>query len=53
MAVRPVFKTKGLFAQGGGAIIWFSDDEARIPIRIRTRLSVGTLDISLRSYNQR
>jgi hypothetical protein len=52
MAVRPVFKTKGLFAQGGGAIIWFSDDEARIPVRIRTSLSVGTLDISLRAYNQ-
>ncbi len=53
IAVRPVFKTKGLFAQGGGAIIWFSDDDARIPVRIRTSLSIGTLDISLRSYNQR
>ena len=53
IAVRPVFKTKGLFAQGGGAIVWFSDDDAKIPVRIRTSLSVGTLDISLRSYTPR
>jgi hypothetical protein len=52
MAVRPVFKTRGMFAEGGGAIIWFSDDEARLPVRIRSSLKVGTLDISLRSYNQ-
>lgn len=53
IAVQPTFKTKGLFAQGGGAIVWFSDDDARMPIRIRTSLSVGTLDISLQSYTQR
>lgn len=53
IAVQPSFKTRGLFAQGGGAVVWFSDDEARIPIRIRTSLSVGTLDISLRSYTPR
>jgi hypothetical protein len=51
VAVRPVFRSKGLFGQGGQAIIWFSDDDARIPVRIRTSLIVGTLDMSLRSRN--
>jgi len=49
IAVRPIFKSKGMFGQGGQAVIWFSDDEARIPVRIRTGLPIGTLDMSLRS----
>lgn len=49
IAVRPIFKSRGLFSQGGQATIWFSDDAARIPVRIRSRLSVGTLDMSLRT----
>lgn len=51
IAVRPIFKARGLFGQSGQATIWFSDDEARIPIRIRSRMSIGTLDLSLRSRN--
>lgn len=46
--VRPVFKSRGIFAQGGQATIWFTADSTRLPVRIRSRLSVGTLDISLR-----
>jgi hypothetical protein len=49
VAVRPVFRSRGLFAQGGEAVVWFSDDERRIPVRIRSRLSVGVLDLSLRA----
>jgi hypothetical protein len=49
IAVRPIFKSRGLFSQGGQATIWFSDDAVRIPVRIRSRLSVGTLDMSLRT----
>ena len=33
----------------GATTVWLSDDQARIPVRIRSRLSVGTLDMSLRS----
>lgn len=49
IAVRPVFKSKGMFGQGGQAVIWFSDDAARIPVRFRSSLPIGTLDMSLRS----
>lgn len=49
IAVRPIFRSKGLFAQGGQAVIWFSDDEARIPVRFRSSLPIGTLEMSLRS----
>jgi hypothetical protein len=49
IAIRPIFKSRGLFAQGGQATVWFSDDAARIPIQIRSRMSVGTLVLALRS----
>ncbi|MDO8667405.1 MAG: DUF3108 domain-containing protein, partial [Gemmatimonadales bacterium] len=49
IAIRPIFVSRGLFSQGGQAIVWFSDDDARIPVRIRSRLSVGSLEMSLRS----
>ena len=47
--VRPMFQSGGLFGRGGKALIWFSDDEARLPIRIRSSLPVGSLDMSLRA----
>ena len=48
IAVRPIFQSRGLFGQGGQAIIWFSDDAARIPVRMRSALPVGTIEMSLR-----
>ena len=51
VVVRPIFKTGGIFGEGGEATIWFSDDSTRIPLRIRASMVLGTLDISLRSRN--
>ncbi len=48
IAVRPVFQSRGLLGQGGHAILWLSDDEARIPVRMRSALPVGTIEMSLR-----
>lgn len=49
VVIRPIFQSGGLFGRGGKALIWFSDDAARVPIRIRSSLPVGSLDMSLRS----
>jgi Protein of unknown function (DUF3108) len=50
VAVRPTFKSRGLFGEGGQATVWLSDDEFRIPVAIRTRLSVGSLTMNLRAW---
>ena len=49
IAVRPTFRSRGLFAEGGRATIWISDDDARIPVAIRTQLSIGSLSMNLRT----
>ena len=52
IAVRPTFRSRGLFSEGGQATIWLSDDDWRIPVAIRSRLSVGNLSLNLRSWTQ-
>jgi len=52
VAVQPTFRSRGLFSQGGQAVVWLSDDEFRIPVAIRTRLKVGSLSLSLRNWTR-
>jgi uncharacterized protein DUF3108 len=47
VVVRPTFKSGGMFGERGQAAIWFTDDEARLPIRIRASVGIGTIDLSL------
>ncbi|MGA2383161.1 MAG: DUF3108 domain-containing protein [Gemmatimonadales bacterium] len=49
IVIRPVFKSRGLFAAGGRAQIYLADDSTRIPLLIRSWMSVGNLTISLRN----
>jgi hypothetical protein len=46
--IRPVFKSRGLFAEGGRAQVDLAADSTRIPLLIKSWLSVGSLSISLR-----
>jgi hypothetical protein len=51
VVVQPSIRTSGLFSEGGRAEIYFSDDERRIPVLIKSRVPVvGSLTMSLRSY---
>jgi hypothetical protein len=53
VAVRPTFRSRGLFSEGGQAVVWLSDDEFRIPVAIRTKLKIGSLSMSLRSWTRK
>jgi hypothetical protein len=54
IVVQPVIKTDGLFGEGGQAEIYFSDDEHRIPVLIRSRVPVvGSLTMLLRTFRPR
>ena len=49
IAIRPVFKSRGLFAEGGRAEVYLAADSTRIPLVIRSHMVVGSLTMSLRS----
>jgi hypothetical protein len=48
--VQPIIKTSGIFSEGGQAEIWLSDDERRMMLQMRSRLSFGSLNLYLRNY---
>jgi len=50
IVVRPVIKSKGIFSEGGRAEVWLSDDENRMLLQIKSRLSIGSLNLYLKSF---
>jgi hypothetical protein len=51
VVVRPIIKTKGLFAEGGEAEVYFTDDDRRIMVQMRSKVPVvGSLSLHLQEY---
>jgi hypothetical protein len=49
IVVQPIFESK-LFSEGGKAEIWLSDDENRIMLQMKSKLSFGSLNVYLKTY---
>jgi hypothetical protein len=47
--VRPTIKTGGLFSANGDAQVWFTNDERRLPVLLKTHFSKFTLTLNLQS----
>ena len=52
LVVQPIFKTKGIFSEGGEAQVWLSDDENRI-ILPHERTHAGPKEGRLRLLGRR
>lgn len=54
IVVEPEIQTDGMFAEGGGAEIHFTDDERRIPVYVKSDLPgfPGSLTLHLRSIQE-
>lgn len=50
IVLQPIIKTTGIFSEGGQAEIWLSDDNRRMMLQMRSRLSFGSLNLYLRNY---
>lgn len=48
--VEPLVKEGGLFKHDGNIIIWLSDDELRVPIKVRTKIIIGYVEAVLTNY---
>lgn len=53
VVVRPVIKTDGLFSEGGKAELYFTDDDRRVLVMLRSDVPKfpGTLTLHLKSYS--
>ena len=50
IVLQPMIKTKGIFSEDGHAEIWLSDDDRRIMLQLKSKLSFGSLNLYLKSY---
>jgi hypothetical protein len=51
IVLQPIIKSGGLFAEGGEALIWVTDDSRRIMVQLKAKMPVlHSLDLYLKSY---
>lgn len=51
VVVEPLVKEGGLFKSEGRIVIWLSDDERKIPLRVNTKVVIGSIDTELKEYH--
>jgi hypothetical protein len=49
--VEPVIKSGSLFKFEGKLLLWLSDDERRIPVKVSTKIPIGSIDAELTGYS--
>jgi hypothetical protein len=47
--VRPTIKTGGIFSENGEAQVWFTNDERRLPVMLKTKFAKFSLTLALKS----
>lgn len=50
IVIQPMIKTSGIFSEGGHAEVWLSDDDRRILLQMKSKLSFGSLNLYLRKF---
>lgn len=51
LIVEPMVKEGGLFKSDGRILIWLSDDELKIPVKVSTKVVIGSIDSELKEYS--
>lgn len=47
----PEIKEGGLFKSEGNVVIWLTDDSLRIPVKVKTKIIIGSIDAELNGYS--
>jgi len=50
VAIEPVLKAGGIFRNKGRLVIWITDDERRMPVRMRSAVAIGSISVVLQEY---
>jgi len=50
IVVEPLVQEGGLFKSEGSIIVWLSDDALKIPIKVKTKVVIGSIDAELTAY---
>jgi hypothetical protein len=47
VAIEPALKAGGIFKNNGRLVIWITDDQRRMPVLMRSKLSIGSISVVL------
>ena len=50
VAIEPLLKAGGIFKNKGRLVIWITDDERRMPVRMRSAVTIGSISVTLQKY---
>lgn len=48
--IMPLLTFEGLYEKKGDTVIWYTDDECRVPVKITSKIAVGSLTARLVAY---
>jgi len=48
--VEPLVKEGGLFKHEGNIIVWLTNDELKLPVKVRTKIIIGHVEAKLSTY---
>lgn len=48
--VEPLVQEGGLFKSEGTIIVWLTNDELKIPVKVKTKIIIGSIDAELSKY---
>jgi hypothetical protein len=51
MEIMPIMTFKGLYEKKGDTVIWYTNDECRVPVRINSKIVIGSLTADLAAYD--
>ena len=50
IVVEPIVKEGGLFKSEGKIVIWLTNDDLKIPVKVKTKVVIGAIDAELTGY---
>ena len=51
IVIEPLVKEGGLIKTEGRIVVWLTDDDRKIPIRVNTKVVIGSIDTELKEYS--
>ena len=50
VAIEPLLKAGGIFKKKGQLVIWITDDERRMPVLMKSKVTIGSISVVLQEY---
>ncbi len=50
LVFEPIIVKGGLFKSEGNILIWLTDDELKIPVKVQTKIIIGSINAELKKY---